>query len=356
MSDSGMGFGGFLLGLGGGWYILQNIDVTIDMFSWILIIIGAGMVINALLGGRRRSPVQGLFGGIVGGLVLAMFITQGFGFVNLFTDEFTDITDSQYRAEEIQTLTGDVDLDNLYLEVDNKNGAINVDTWDNSGYSIELTIKARGTTDAQAEKNLEDIEVVFSDTAMAGTQRLVLGFEVPGNEWTNYLVIIDVKIPDDLILDINLDTSNGAITLTDINVRNIEVDTSNGRITLDNIISETIVADTSNGLITGRLEGTDVNLETSNGAIEITIIGSQSGEYTLDTTNGAVTVDTPSSTEIGYDIDLKTTVGSVDVNLPNLSYSTDDVRRKIAKTSDYSMKDIQIRITAETSIGNVDVN
>jgi hypothetical protein len=357
MSNSGMGFGGFLLGLGGGWYVFQYMDVSLNIISYILILIGAGIIINALLSqGRRRSPTRGLFGGMVGGLFLALFLTQGFTIIENISEGFGNINTSSYRAQDTRTLTGDVNLESIYLEIDNRNGEITLETWDQPGYRIDLTLRAKGATDAQARDNLNQLQVLFSDQEAADTLRLTLGFQASNNDWSNYAVSIAAKVPKSTGLDLNLYTSNGEIKLTDITGGEITLHTSNGRLTLDKVRADTLTGTTSNGRIIGEVEATTTNLSTSNGSIDITIPATISGSYTLDTSNGAVTITMPKTATVGYDIDLRTTLGSVDVDLPNLSYTTNEARRKVATTIGYQDKAVKVNLTAVTSIGSVQIN
>jgi hypothetical protein len=356
MSDKGMGFGGFLLGLGGGWYFFNYINVSLNILSYILILLGASIIINALFSrGGRRNPIQGLTGGVIGGLFLALFLTQGFTVFESIGEGFGTVG-SNYRVQETETLTGDVDLQKLLLEIDNKNGEITVETWDQTGYQIDLTMKAKGATDAQAQTNLDQIQVRFSDDAVADTQRVSLEFQVPGDNWSNYAISVSAKVPDGVTLDLDIATSNGEIALADVSGRDIVLHTSNGRMTLDKVYAETIRGSTSNGMISGEVEATVTDLSTSNGSIDLTIPATRSGDYKLDTSNGGIDITLPKSTTIGYDINLSTSIGSASVNLPNMSYTTNESRRKVASTEGYMDKEIQVKITAKTSIGSIEIN
>ena len=355
MSNQGVGFGGFLLGLGIGWYIFRLVEVSIDIISWILIIIGAGMVINAVLTrGGRHSPIRGLVSGFAGGLVLALFLTQGFALIETITDEVSN--PSNYKATETRSLTGAVTQSKLSLIVNDKNGGITLETWDNPGYSIDLTLRAKGATTQDAERNLENLNVMFTDTVSADTQKLDLGFQTPSNIWSNYLVVVDAKIPKDVLVVMDLDTSNGEITLTNVNSTNIVLHTSNGRLNLENIYCDTLQGDTSNGQVSGLVDGVSIDLSTSNGSIDITIPATRNGTYTLDTSNGAVSVSATTTSQTGYDVDLSTSLGSINVNLPNMSYTTNESRRKVGETTDYANKPVQIQIKAQTSIGSININ
>ncbi|MFW6109299.1 MAG: hypothetical protein ACOC6N_02510 [archaeon] len=64
MSDSGLGFGGFLLGLGIGWYLFQYIELGFEAFSYLLILMGIGMILSGLLSrSDRKHPISGIYVG-----------------------------------------------------------------------------------------------------------------------------------------------------------------------------------------------------------------------------------------------------------------------------------------------------
>jgi len=355
MSDSGMGFGGFLLGLGGGWYFFRYIDASLDIISYLLILMGAGIIVNALLSkGGKRSPVQGVFGGLIGGLFLALFITQGFTIFESIGEGFGDL--GSYRAQDTRSFTGDVNLDRMLVEVDNRNGGVSLETWDQPGYRIDLTVRAKGANDAEATENLNRLQVLFSGQSVDDTLKLSLGTQAPGNNWSLYAVQIDIKVPASPVIDLDIDTSNGEIALTDVTGGEIIIHTSNGRLTLDRVHADTITGTTSNGRITGEVEAASVEFTTSNGSMDLTIPATVSGEYTLDTSNGSIDVELPRATTIGYRLDLRTSIGSVSVDLPNLGYTTNDARRKVASTTGYDDKAVKVTITAETSIGSISIN
>jgi DUF4097 and DUF4098 domain-containing protein YvlB len=354
MSKSGVGFGGFLLGLGVGWYTFRLIEFSLDIFSWILIIIGAGMIINALISrDSRASPIRGLFGGFAGGIIVALFLTQGFAIVETVTNE---VTPSNYKVSENRTLSGGVTQNKLALTVNDKNGGINLETWDNPGYRIDLMLKANGATTSDAQRNLQNLNVMFTDTTVVDTQKLDLEFQTPSNIWSNYLVVVDAKVPKDVLVLVELTTSNGEISLTDINASNIVLHTSNGMISLGNVYCETLDGETSNGKISGLITAESADLSTSNGSVDITVSEARNGTYSFETSNGAISISTTRSEDTGFSFDLSTSLGSTTINLPNMSYTTNESRNKIAETTGFENKPIQIKITAQTSLGSITVN
>jgi hypothetical protein len=353
LSDSpSLGFGGFLIGLGVGWVVFSSFKLSGNTFAWLIIICGAAVVVSSLLSrggyGRRTG---GLVGGVIGGLVLSLFITTGFGFIDIFNGGSA----GTYRAETTESFTGTMTADSVYLSVDNFNGPVSVSTWDRNEYSFELLIKAKGTTTSQAERNLEDFVIDFDESVVQGRGRLVLGYGIPMTDYNKYSVQVVAFLPADAVIDLELDSSNGAMTLTDVVGGEIQLDTSNGAFAFDNVYAESINAETSNGAISGDFESLDTFISTSNGAIDLTLPCTVTGEYILRTSNGQVDVSVSSSSDVGYDIDASTSNGAVSIGLPNLDYSVNQRTSKEARTVGFSGKEIQITLDVSTSNGSLDI-
>lgn len=80
--QSGLGLGGFLLGLGAAWIIFTTYEISGNFFSWLMILGGASIVASSLLS-RNRSMRQAnqLIGGIIGGFMVALVFSYVFGVV-----------------------------------------------------------------------------------------------------------------------------------------------------------------------------------------------------------------------------------------------------------------------------------
>ena len=355
MSDSGLGFGGFLLGLGVGWYIFKYIDLGFDIFSYLLILMGIGMILSGLLTkGRRQHPISGIYGGIVGGLFLAAVLTQGFGFVFNIADEFNDFS-GEYRATESFTENTQVTGDLMALNIDSVNGGIEVSTWTGDSVKFDIEVKARGDSTADAENTIADFDYDLSSETSAGVQEVTLSFPISNTEWIKYSVNIDVFVPQGLSIDYALETTNGGISLNDLTAGTISLDTTNGGLVLSEIEAELISAYTTNGAITGTITTPESTFDTTNGAIDITIT-KMSGQHAFSTTNGAIDLNLPTGSDIGHKVNIDTSIGAVDVNLPNMDYSVDRTRTKIGETIGYSSKTVQIEVSADTTIGGIEVN
>jgi len=355
MSDSGIGFGGFLLGVGGGYYLFQYVDFSFDIISYLLILMGVGIILGSVLSKGGKSPLSDVFGGVIGGLFLAVFLTQGFGLIGDFSNQWDDIDSPIYRATDTVSLDAPLDADALILTVENVNGGIGVSPWNGDSVELELEIRAKGDTDAEAERNLDDFEYNLQDTTTGGTQELSLTFPISNTNWNLYTVVVTVKVPEGVETELVLDSTNGKIIVSDLVLTGIDVETTNGFITLNDVESPTIYVDASNGGIFGTITSSETRLSTTNGVINIELTA-QSGEHNFDTTNGIIELTLPTGTDIGYSLDLENTIGNIDVNLPNMDYSVDRTRNKIGETEGFSSKDIQIIINADTTIGAIEVN
>lgn len=355
MSDSGIGFGGFLLGLGGGYYLFQYVDFSFDIISYLLILMGSGIILGAFLSKGGKSPLSDVFGGVIGGLIFAVFLTQGFGIIGDFTNQWDDIGSSAYRATETVSLEAPIDVDELTLTVENVNGVIDVSDWRGDSVMIELEIRAKGDTNSEAERNLDEFVYDLRDTTIGGTQEVSLTFPLSSTKWNLYSVSVTIKVPEGLETELVLDSTNGRIDVTGMVLQSVDVETTNGAINLDHVESAMIYADTTNGGLFGTITSSETRFRTTNGIIDIELLA-HSGVHDFDTTNGIIEITVPTGSDIGYSINLDTSIGVIDVNLPNIDYSVDRTRNKIGETDGFSSKDIQITINADTTIGAIELN
>ena len=354
MSNSGFGFGGFLIGLGIGWYLFKFIDFSLDLVSYFLIFLGIVIMLGGLLRrGDREHPISSMLGGIIGGLILATFLTQGFGFIFSITDNFSDFGD--YRALDTFTLNTPVIEDSIELNITSINGGIEVTSWSSDFIKFEMEVKAKGSTQSEAEENIDLFEHELGSNVVGGVQEISLSFPITNSEWNLYSVSIDVYIPSSSEVSYILVTTNGLVTLNEIIGETVIVKTTNGAIEFNAIKAELVDAQTTNGIIEGKIDAKQSDLSTTNGAIEITL-SKTSGSHSFRTTNGIIDLNLPNDSEVGYKIDLDTSIGLIDVNLSNINYTINEVRSKKGETSGYSAKTIQIEITAVTSIGGIELN
>ena len=297
MNKSSLGFGGFLLGLGVGWWVFTMFDIPRNFFSWLLILAGAGIVVSALISWRLPRPeVGGLISGLMGGLILSLFITTGFSFVS---DISGGVAAGTYRAQDTRSYSGMMAANSVYFEVDNFNGPIQVSTWGKNEYSLNLLIKAKGTSQQIAEKRLEDFKVDLVETIVQEQGRLVLQYDIPATAKRYYSVEVEANLPSQASIDLEMYSSNGKIELNDLKGESLNLRTSNGEIVLNNVFAEKIMGDTSNGAIRGMFDALDTTLSTSNGRIELTLPCTMTGKYELETSNGDVELTLSSKLSIG---------------------------------------------------------
>jgi hypothetical protein len=124
---------------------------------------------------------------------------------------------------------------------------------------------------------------------------------------------IQVHVPKAYAGDFQLDTSNAAISLSDLpKVGEVRVDTSNGAVKLTNIGAELVETSTSNGAMTLEEVTTPGNVSaiTSNGSITAKRVGA--GEtLKLDTSNGRISVDAV----LAQTLEISTSNGAITGNV-----------------------------------------
>ncbi|MQY83352.1 DUF4097 family beta strand repeat protein [archaeon] len=281
---------------------------------------------------------------------------------------------NRYQVEEERTLTGPVETDRLLLEVESRNGKINVGTWDKPEYKIDLLIKAWGYTQQEADENLKALIVDFSETEVEGLKKLNLGFDHPAHR-VSYSVCVDATLPKGVETALNLKTSNGSINLAEIEGSNLDLHTSNGKILMENVTAERLDGKTSNGAVVlvgvdaqvlnvrtsnGKIEGElrsrDAYLKTSNGKIQLSLPCNEGGNYELRTSHGTIDLGVSDDPDNGYDLDLTTSMGRISVDLPELEYLRSRKHHVAVKTRGFEEKGRKIGVVAKTSMGRITVH
>jgi len=296
---------------------------------------------------KRRNPW-------IGPVLVAILIVAMLGVVWTITSLLPILMG--YKAEDTRSYSGIVAHDMVYAEVENFNGPIQIASWDNAEYQIDLKIEASGSSQENAEDNLDALIVNFDESVVKDQKRLILNYDVPVQVKSNISVEVNVILPFNTTIDLNLISSNGDIHLTNLEVGTLDVVTSNGRLVFENVYADSLIGETSNGRIEGDLEADEAVLSTSNGDIEFTIPCTISGEYDLSTSNGAIELAVSSSVQVGYDLDLATSNGNITINLSDLDYNQNENTKKVAKTDGFDDKATQITIEASTSNGDIDIH
>ncbi|MCK7486433.1 MAG: DUF4097 domain-containing protein [Bacillus subtilis] len=154
---------------------------------------------------------------------------------------------------------------------------------------------------------------------------------------------IDINDLDEIVM-IDAYTSNGAVTLGDLEVAgaiaiissngafslenvtvggNVNLRTSNGRISIDGLVAQgDVVLKTSNGpVLVTRIETSDLEVDTSNGRIDVSIVGDYADyRILMETSNGSMYIDGDEKNDGRYNtslsdtIDLDTSNGNVHLN------------------------------------------
>jgi hypothetical protein len=166
------------------------------------------------------------------------------------------------------------------IVVSNDNGQIDVVTGNEGTVNVKATIRRPDDVEYSVVQEGDTVRVEARVSSGGG-----FGTDAPGAE-------ITVTVPADTNVDLR--TSNGGIEVIDIQ-NSGKLRTSNGRISLENVKGEFEVS-TSNGAIDFRGEmtaGGMNQLTTSNGSVEVTLLGEPSVKLDAATSIGEIICKLP---------------------------------------------------------------
>jgi len=191
------------------------------------------------------------------------------------------------------------------LEVlDVANGSISV-----TGTSgRDIVIQARVVTSAESADDARALAKEVSVTVDNGRVRTSGPRNLRRQSWS---VSYRIDIPSKF--DVSLETSNGSVSVTDVNGR-IDLESSNGSLNLTDLGGR-VTARTSNGSVNVKLDGRrwdgdSLTVTTSNGSARLDVPGEYNAHLIVGTRNGSLNVDMPVMVQGRISKELDTNLGS----------------------------------------------
>ncbi len=184
------------------------------------------------------------------------------------------------------------------------NGSITVVAYEGSSVELVAHLTARGTTQAEADDFLTQIDPV----CMLENDLLTIDAK-PKNIRFSTSISLELKVPSQS--SVNLNTSNGEIVVSNTGGP-VKAKTSNGDVSISQA-SAMVDAETSNGSLTFKECTCMINASTSNG--NVTVEKSElSGKSSIRTSNGSMDLQLRSPAPL--DLEASTSNGSIQCDLP----------------------------------------
>jgi len=212
--------------------------------------------------------------------------------------------DDYYRSCDVREYTMPAGA----LTVDaGTNGGIRVEGWDRNEIHVVAVVTASARREADAKRLASEVQVQAAGSRVSST-----GPSTTGNrEWWSVSYRVSVPRRNDLDLNAN----NGGITINGVS-GTIKFGTTNGGVTLTGVGGD-VRGETRNGglnvVLSGdRWDGAGLDVETSNGGVNLAIPEGYNAELTTRTVNGGFRSDYPMTIQgdLSPRHGLSTTLGS----------------------------------------------
>jgi hypothetical protein len=187
-----------------------------------------------------------------------------------------------------------------------RNGGIRVEGWDRNEIRVLSIVTASARSEADAKQLLSGVQIQAGGGKVSSS-----GPERDGREWWSVSFRINVPRKNDL----DLTAQNGGVTITDV-AGTIRFETRNGGVNLTDLGGD-VRGLTRNGGLNVRLngtrwEGTGLDVETTNGGVNLSIPEGFNADLTTQTRNGGFRTDFPMTIqgELSPRRGISTTLGS----------------------------------------------
>lgn len=287
---------------------------------------------DAFPGGRRRPFLEGLFDGF-------NFNFLDFKFGPHFW--FEDIHEGHF-AEGVP----------VRLDLNTANGRLELKAWDGPGWKAVVRIHIRGRDHDDARERARELcRFENRDDAIIFDARQVHGFNTGAG--------IELFLPRSHRYTLEARTLNGRIESQDLNYQAFTAKTANGRVALEGGEADTVILHTANGSTTVGARVRDVDAGTANGSIVVAPGGEGDIRLSLSTANGSIRVQAVGTTPTGYQVEARTSFGSINLDTPDFQYEVNDnsIGRKYVRgrSRDLERKATRISVVARTANGSITI-
>ena len=164
--------------------------------------------------------------------------------------------------------------------------------WDRDDVLVRAAVRVWGEDEDDARELASQIEIETEDGRIRA--------DGPGQSWNRMGWTVSYEIFAPRATDLDLETVNGGIVLTDVDGE-IDFDTTNGGVSLDGVAGD-VRGRTTNGGIDVRLtgdtwQGDGLDLATTNGGVRLHVPENYSARLEARTTNGGINTDFPVTVE-----------------------------------------------------------
>lgn len=290
-------------------------------------------------------------------LLLSSIICFTTAFIQLYYSDFkvdNYFNISQYYSNAINWSNDSDDLsgDEVYSksidlkDIDN----INIDFYNYPtvvqtypGDSLSISIYSKHNSSSAQNKQIELLSNSVDNKTLVVTPSQNISSI---NEYRNNISFL-IKVPYSYSNNININTSNGNIDLSNLNIKNLNIKTTNSYVSINNLTSETTNISTTNGsIVTNGLNTKDLILNTTDGSISST---DNFANGTISTINGSIYTLISNSVS---NLNINSTSGSINLSINKdsnltLSYSTINgslYRDSYDESSDYLNNDNTLKL------------
>ncbi|HEY5219746.1 MAG TPA: DUF4097 family beta strand repeat-containing protein [Gemmatimonadaceae bacterium] len=183
------------------------------------------------------------------------------------------------------------------------NGGVSVFGWDKPTMLVVAKIQTNGEDDADAKSLAGDIKINVSGSRVESDGPSTRRHQ-------GWSVSYDVYLPTNSGLDVS--TRNGGVSVEKVHGR-MELNTENGGIRLTDVAGD-VHAETTNGGVSATLsgsswDGSGLDLRTTNGSVTLDLPRDYNARLETGTTNGGFNIDFPVTVQGSFGRHLSTTLG-----------------------------------------------
>ncbi|RAV17650.1 DUF4097 family beta strand repeat-containing protein [Paenibacillus contaminans] len=309
---------------------------AVEWWPAVLIALGVEYMLFSFIYHKGERQLKLDLGGVMIAVIIAAIVVGTTQAGKISFDWFNVVSGNGGQKFEKEATTVPLASGTEQIELDNTNGPIYIKSGAVTGILIEATVYVDMSDTAEAEKIADLSKIEYKEGSK-------LHIEAKGEPYSGKLGIrrtprmdLVVTVPETSGYDFDFETRNGKIEVDRIAAKSrLKLQTTNGSLTLTDINGNTEARTTNGSINAANIKG-DAELKTTNGSVDISQV---EGKVKVESTNGKIILDQAGreviaitsngkiearSNTIGGDWELRTTNSKVETELPSTGNFTVD--------------------------------
>ncbi len=247
-----------------------------------------------------------------------------------------------YPAKKYLVYSLEENVGELKISIDVGKVDVNIHSWDSDKYLVRVYIRDNITGYCKPLLHRQDYNGI-------------LNVEIRDPKYCSPRIgatIIEVAIPEEKKLDLNLRAGAGSIIIKEVSAESLLIHLSTGRVQVENVSASSASIEVNVGSVYSGIDASSAEIRVNTGSIDLDILGRKNGSINVSTNIGNVNIRLGG--KAGYNVYASLNIGSIDT-YGEFIVIEENSNKFVAYTPDIYKEGAKVTISVKVNIGGIDI-